>query len=572
MEGYPEKSYQLERFALRAAMFALVAVSIIWTGYFLLDQQDLQRARSESIERIGRTSKTVALHAERTFIGAITIAGLASQIFVSKSNAASSAEFARWMESGVVDTKYYPQIGVINSSGILVAGSTVPFQPIDLSDRPHYLVHLNAAAPEIYIGRTVVGRASKKLSIQVTKRIEEGGKSHGKLVAVVVVSFAPEYFADLYKEFSEQRSLSLVGLDGYSRIHFSEKNMEVDSDVSKTPWFKKISSRAEDSGLVVDEAEDSAGSSVYYSFQRIPGLPLFVVLSTSESDVLAPYLRAKVIRFTGASILSILVLLGALYAVINFRRVLRLNLSLEAQMAATREAMGVKEKFIRNVSHELRTPIAGIASASELIQLSSLDEEVLESAQAIQAASAHLRSLVDNILVASSLESISANDLEVFDVYEILQKANVINSRIATKNNILLNLNVSPGEVPDIVASKAAVFQVVQNLLSNAFKFTDKGTIDINARSDGFMAIVTVKDSGKGISPQDIPRLFKEFSQLEEFGSRPFSGNGLGLYLCDQLVRGLGGDMRVQSEVGLGSEFSFSLPLANSRGNLCSDG
>ena len=107
------------------------------------------------------------------------------------------------------------------------------------------------------------------------------------------------------------------------------------------------------------------------------------------------------------------------------------------------------------------------------------------------------------------------------------------------------------------------MIQVLQNLVNNAIKFTDRGGIALDVQLARKFVKIVVEDTGAGISPEDIPKLFKQFSQLEVFGSRPLSGTGLGLYLSAQLVESFGGQMGLESVVGVGSKFSVTLPFVD---------
>ena len=185
-----------------------------------------------------------------------------------------------------------------------------------------------------------------------------------------------------------------------------------------------------------------------------------------------------------------------------------------------------------------------------------------ETAQSILTASDHLKNIVDNLLTLSAAgSSPSLPGKEKVNVLDVISDIIAINQADASRKGLALSLKPPDIDLPLVAISKTALMQVLQNLTHNAIKFTDRGGIALDVQLARKFVKIVVEDTGAGISPEDIPKLFKQFSQLEPFGSRSHSGTGLGLYLSAQLVESFGGWMGLESSVGKGSKFCVVLPF-----------
>jgi signal transduction histidine kinase len=223
-----------------------------------------------------------------------------------------------------------------------------------------------------------------------------------------------------------------------------------------------------------------------------------------------------------------------------------------------------KSEFLANMSHELRTPLNAIIGFSEVLsermfgELNDKQEEYLKD---IYASGNHLLSLINDILDLSKVEA-GRMELELtdFDLPTALDSALTLVRERAGRRAIALHLSVDE-RLGQMRADERKVRQVVLNLLSNAIKFTPEGgRIDVGAvPRDGFVEI-SVRDSGVGIAPEDQETVFEEFRQVGT-AAKKVEGTGLGLTLCRKFVELHGGRIWVMSELGVGSTFTFSLPL-----------
>jgi signal transduction histidine kinase len=227
-----------------------------------------------------------------------------------------------------------------------------------------------------------------------------------------------------------------------------------------------------------------------------------------------------------------------------------------------------KSEFLANMSHELRTPLNAIIGFSEVLgerMFGELNEKQAEYTDDILTSGRHLLSLINEILDLSKVEA-GRMELELakFDLPLAIDNARTFVRERATKHGINLDVTVDE-RLGEFVGDERKIKQVLLNLLSNAVKFTPEGgRIGINARKADVSVEISVSDTGIGIAPEDQARIFEEFRQVGDDHAHKREGTGLGLTLAKKFVELHGGKIWVESEVGKGSTFSFTLPERSS--------
>ena len=227
-----------------------------------------------------------------------------------------------------------------------------------------------------------------------------------------------------------------------------------------------------------------------------------------------------------------------------------------------------KSEFLANMSHELRTPLNAIIGFSEVLGerlFGELNEKQAEYTDDILSSGRHLLSLINEILDLSKVEAGRMElELATFDLPLAIDNARTFVRERATKHGINLDVTVDE-RLGDFVGDERKIKQILLNLLSNAVKFTPEGgRIGINARQADGSVEISVSDTGIGIAPEDQPKIFEEFRQVGSDYAHKIEGTGLGLTLAKKFVELHGGKIWVESEVGKGSTFSFSLPERSS--------
>ncbi|WP_316841782.1 ATP-binding protein [Pedobacter gandavensis] len=228
-----------------------------------------------------------------------------------------------------------------------------------------------------------------------------------------------------------------------------------------------------------------------------------------------------------------------------------------------------KNDFIGMVSHELKTPLTSLNGYLQLMMLKLKEPQDQFIASSLSKANVQVKkmsNMINGFLNLSRLESGKIHlNMESFDLGQLVQE--MIDETKSTLHQHTITLNSC--EAVTIHADRDKIGSVVSNLLSNAVKYSPKGKrIEVNCQVSPLAAQISIKDEGMGIKPQSLGKLFERFFRVETKHTQNISGFGIGLYLCSEILEHHGGKIWVESEIGIGSTFHFSLPIPNSDSNL----
>ena len=440
---------------------------------------------------------------------------------------------------------------------------------VDLSSREHVQVHL---APEkakgapplasdgLFIGKPVLGKVSGKWTIQLTRRIDG---TDGRPLGVVVASLDPLYFEELYRgvALGGQGGVTLIGSDltvrarvigGQSVGMGTTLNVgTVGSPLVGAEGFYETASRVD-------------GVQRLFTYRQVADLPLYVVVSRASDEALVAWRSTRNMALALTVLLTAAVLAAAVIFAVGVRRLEGRNAALRASEARAQAANQAKTDFLAAISHELRTPLTSIRGFAELMELRLKEEKFREQAGLIRKASEHLNDLLTEILDQVKVE---AGAMEVARTPVSLRPlvegtASFFAVTAAEKGLQLLTRLPDAGSEVWVLGDELRLKQVLNNLLSNAFKFTERGSVAIEVERVGERVLLHVVDTGPGIAPEMHEVIFERFRQGGRRVTYQHGGTGLGLSLSRAMAELMGGTLTVQSAVGEGSRFTLSLPAA----------
>ncbi len=247
------------------------------------------------------------------------------------------------------------------------------------------------------------------------------------------------------------------------------------------------------------------------------------------------------------------------------RELEELNEKLRAAKEEAEAAARARTTFLTTMSHEIRTPLNGILGMTTLLVGTELSSEQVEYADTIRTCGNSLLELINNILDFSKLDSrgLERESLE-FNPRDLINEVGLIVSESILAKGLHLLEEVDPDVPPLVVGDPGRLRQVLLNLVGNAVKFTASGGVTVQLRTeidDPVRLCFRVTDTGLGIPPEVVPRLFSPFVQADASTTRQYGGTGLGLAICRQIVELLGGEIGVDSQPGHGSTFWFHVPV-----------
>ena len=223
----------------------------------------------------------------------------------------------------------------------------------------------------------------------------------------------------------------------------------------------------------------------------------------------------------------------------------------------------MRKEFVANVSHELKTPITSIQGFIETLKMTdNLDEDTKNRfLTIIENEATRLTRLIDDILLLSTIENKTKKKVEKVDLFEVFEEVHEVINYIAKKKNIKVKYDFENKDI-DLWEYSGYIRQILLNIISNAIKYTgENGEVSIKQYIKSEKVFIEVKDNGIGIPEEDIERIFERFYRVDKARSRSVGGTGLGLAITKHMVKALNGNIRVESELGVGSKFIIELPF-----------
>ena len=544
------------------SLLALVLLVLIWSivwAQIRSDRHDVMAGATANLQNIARGFRE---HSQ----GVLRNADEALRVIKFHYERKGEGDFPllnAYFQQGVIDTNFFNQAGIINEQGIYAFSNLPDHKPVNLADREHFQVHKDRYAYEIFVSKVVFGRASKRWSIQLTRRID---KADGGFGGVAVVSLDPTYLVNFHSkiDLGSQGFTSFLSLDGTVRtIHAGSKSLVSGLDA---PLPLPDAVRSQSSGTFQD-AGLYDGIERLYAFERLTHQPLLVLVGMDLREILADHEARRRLYIGYAALMSLLVLVFCGTAIVSLQRSAVLNVQLIKKTQEAARANHHKTEFLASISHELRTPLNGIIGYAEYI-LHKTQEPLLQlPAKVIYESGGHLLSLINSLL---DLNKAEANEMELkpeaFDLREDIDSLVLLHQPAMAAKNLQLDIQLQPAGPLPVVMDRLRFRQVLGNLLDNATKYSfHHGSIrlKVNGAPDRRTVEVSVEDEGIGIPAEHHGQVFDKFWRSEDFATRNYPGTGLGLALCKRLIELMGGHIGFTSAPEQGSTFFFTLPITD---------
>ena len=453
------------------------------------------------------------------------------------------------------------QVAVADARGLIVDSSLgQPKAAVSIADRPHFLAVKNNRLDQLFISEPVLGRVSKKLSLQLVRPIfTPEGRFDGAIVASIDPELLKAYFTDL-KALENQGALTIIGTDGIVRFRLDAKGFSAGQDFRALPHWDELASRP--SGLV-EQKSLIDGVDRRVAFHQVDGYPLVVLAGTGLQEQLQNFdARWRLIWSLALALALVLAVVAATIGRLAKEQKRSFGLLAQKRLQAL-ESNRTKSNFLASVSHELRTPLNSILGFSELIRDTGTEPRINQYAGLIHTSGTRLHALVNTILDLTKIESGKMGlTPETIDMPQLLETLTSIHKVNADRKQVELSLSVDKTLQCTVESDRAKLVQVLNNVIHNAIKFTPSGAIFVVMKPAGEAGVlISVIDTGIGIPAGDIGQVFERFNTLAApMDGAGEKGSGLGLALCRELLGLMGGTIGLVSEAGRGTTVDLFIP------------
>lgn len=455
------------------------------------------------------------------------------------------------------------QVAIANAEGSVVYSSLGTHNPpVSIADRPYFLAVKGKTEDQLFISEPVLGRVSKKMSLQLVRPIFGPDRN---FKGVIVASMDPEllknYFTNL-DALDNNGRLTILGTDGIVRFRLTDQGFSAGQDIKKTPQWQQINSST--SGLY-DDLSPIDNIKRRVAFERVPGFPLSVAVGKGIDAVSAEFQKRWVSILILSGVLSLMLVFVGVTITTLMKTQRRAYQLAEINRQQALESDRSKSRFLASVSHELRTPLNSILGFSELIRDTCAEPRSSQFAGLIHKSGEHLHALVNTVLDLAKIESGKMGlTIETVKIQSLLETLVAIHKVSADQKKVELSLSIDGVVKSSVKTDRTKLVQIFNNVIHNALKFTETGAIFVVLKPAGETGVlVSVTDTGVGIAPAELKTVFERFNTVTSPLDGPAGkGSGLGLALCQELLTLLGGTIDLESEPGQGTTVNIFVPYS----------
>lgn len=546
------------RAARAVAWFGAALLVMVWVAIYASLSSERTRVLADTRADTANLARAFDEHIQRT------IAGLDQTLLYLRAEfqqAPDRFDLNRSVANNVILKRVSVQIARIGADGVLADSNVPDFTRMDLSDREHFRVHKGAGRDELFISKPVLGRASGKWSIQLTRRLEDG---QGNFAGVLVVSLDPNYLGEIYGsiDVGENGAIAVIGTDGVVRVASHGGGGFLGKSLQGGAILEAVRRQE---ATTLESAGPLDGIERISSLRPLPNLPLSVLVGRAKAEAMAVYDHSVTWHLLiGAAVtLALGAALVALYRMVRAQEAIAADLAVKkAELLASRVRLrryvADLERIAEVAAHDLQEPLRRVVAYAQLLSshvASALDDEGRGYVAHVVDGAQRMRKLVKDLEAFVAVDQIPDCDGEVAVSTAVSTAMDRLADQIRSAGATIV---VDP--LPSALVDERALAEIFTQLLDNSIRYrcqSRKPLIHVSARSEGDCLVFSVGDNGAGIDPRDRIRLFEIFHRLEGIDG---GGTGIGLAIVRRMVEHMGGKVWVDSTLGEGSTFSFSLP------------
>ena len=535
--------------------FALGLIGIVWTSVILATSDDLERGIQAQQRDNANLTRALQEHTER-------ILKIVDSALLRIAREAGEGRLTPKVMQQVATDSGLPatillQLTMTDARGLLSVTNrpqpvTPTATPLDLSDREYFAALLDDRDKALQVSPMRDDRITGQKTISLARRISD---DKGQFRGIAIASLSPGYFAQVYG----QANIGRAGMVALARLDGASVTTVIDGKLPLLPEnphtrLGEVATQAREGQYRTRSPIDGVERLV--TFKMLDAAPVVLAVGSPVAAVIGAFEERRNTYYIIAGSFTLMLLFGGAVLLTLWQRQLVSSVRGEA-----------RRQLLANVSHEIRTPMNGLLGVSELLLEEPLDTRQHELVSTLHHSAIELLRLVDDILDFSKLDSGRlSTETVVWSPTQAVAECLALVRHVARQKSIRIGSSTAQAVPVSVLGDPHRVRQILLNLCSNAIKFTDSGSVMLHLsaalQGEGRCLLrYDILDTGIGMSTQAMEHAFDPFNQGSPMVTRRYGGTGLGLSISRDLARQMGGDITLSSSAGVGSRFTFTLPV-----------